>query len=96
MSRLSIEISGQQHQQIKAMAALNGMSIKDYILEATVVQGMHNRSPDTSDYTADEKAALAELTAFMKPRIEAARRGEFSDRSIEDIIADARKRKRSH
>ena len=36
MGRLSIEISESQHQQIKAMAALRGLSIKEYILLATL------------------------------------------------------------
>lgn len=36
MGRLSIEISKQQHQQIKAVAALRGMSMKDYILQAAL------------------------------------------------------------
>ncbi len=33
MSRLTIEVTEQQHQSIKAMAALQGQSIKEYVLE---------------------------------------------------------------
>ena len=36
MSRLSIEISPEQHNRLKAAAALHGQSIKDYILERTL------------------------------------------------------------
>ena len=32
MSRLSIEVTPEQHQKIKALAALHGKSIKDFIL----------------------------------------------------------------
>ena len=33
MSRLSIEVTPEQHQRLKAMAALAGQTIKEYILE---------------------------------------------------------------
>ncbi|MFQ5443753.1 MAG: DUF1778 domain-containing protein, partial [Nitrospinales bacterium] len=33
MSRLSIEITAEQHQRLKAVAALAGKSIKDYVLD---------------------------------------------------------------
>jgi uncharacterized protein (DUF1778 family) len=33
MRRLSIEITLEQHQKLKAIAALRGKSIKDYVLE---------------------------------------------------------------
>lgn len=79
MSRLSVEISEQQHQQIKAMAALRGLSIKEYILEATMPSN-----------ASGESEALMQLEALLAPRIEAAARGEFSDLTIENIIAKAR------
>lgn len=70
---LSIEISPEQHQRLKASAALQGKSIKDYVLDKTL--------PDS-----DEKSALHELESFLKPRIEAADKGEFSKKSIDDIF----------
>ena len=82
MSRLSIEISESQRQQIKAMAALRGISIKDYVLERTL-----------SDENTAEAAALAELTSILKPRVAAARRGEVSKRSIKQVAALARRRR---
>lgn len=42
MSRLSIEISKEQHQQIKAIAAMRGMTIKDLILDRVIVQKSNN------------------------------------------------------
>ena len=71
--RLSIEISPEQHQRLKASAALNGQSIKDYVLARTL--------PDISD-----NATLEALEGFLKPRIAAARRGEFSEKSVDEIF----------
>ncbi len=71
--RLSIEITAQQHQHLKAAAALQGKSIKNYVLERTL--------PDIS-----EQASLQELEAFLQPRIKAAERGEFSSKSVDDIF----------
>ncbi|NQZ06499.1 MAG: antitoxin [Algicola sp.] len=48
--RLSIEITTQQHQHLKAAAALQ------------------------------------ELEAFLQPRIEAAEKGDFSSKSVDDIF----------
>ncbi|MBN4050074.1 hypothetical protein JYT17_00470 [Nitrospira defluvii] len=65
--RLFIEVTSEQHNKLKAVAALNGQTIKDYVLDRVL--------PDT------EAAALDQLEDFLKPRIEAAERGEFSTRS---------------
>lgn len=74
--RLSIEVTADQHQRLKASAALQGKSIKDYVLERTL--------PDRN-----EKAALKELEAFLKPRLEAAKRGEWSDQTVDEIVDEA-------
>jgi uncharacterized protein (DUF1778 family) len=34
MSRISIDVTPEEHQKLKAMAALKGKSIKDYVLLA--------------------------------------------------------------
>lgn len=71
--RLSIEVTNEQHQILKAAAALQGKSIKDYVLERTLsdIQG---------------KVALQELENFLKPRIEAAKKGQFSTKSVDEIF----------
>ncbi|MEZ5690349.1 MAG: antitoxin [Rickettsiales bacterium] len=81
MSRLSIEISDHQHQKIKAMAAISGLSIKDYILEKTL---------PTQDeaYNKEEIEALERLKEFLAPRIKAAKRGEFLDISLNEILSE--------
>ena len=73
--RLSIEISTSQHQKLKALAALQGKSIKDYVLERTL--------PDVN-----QAAALKELEDFLKPRFEAARRGEWSEQTLDEVVAE--------
>ncbi len=73
--RLSIEITADQHQRLKASAALQGKSIKDYVLDRTL--------PDRN-----EEAALKELEAFLKPRLDAAKRGEWSDQSVDEIVGE--------
>ncbi len=82
MSRLSIEISEQQHQQIKAMASLNGLSIKEYVLRQTLLS---QESRPLSELESIEK-----LKALIASRIEAADKGELSSRSIDDLINEAR------
>ncbi len=71
--RLSIEISPEQHQRLKASAALQGQSIKDYVLDRTLPG-------------SDEQTALQELEGFLKPRIQAVNRGDFSSKSVDDIF----------
>lgn len=74
--RLSIEVTSEQHNKLKAVAALSGQTIKDYVLDRVL--------PDT------ESAALSQLEDFLIPRIEAAERGEFSSRSVGQIVEDIR------
>ena len=69
--RLSIEITPEQHKRLKATAAMQGKSIKDYVLERTL---------------PDEEAALKELEDFLGPRIESAKRGERSDQTLDEIF----------
>lgn len=71
--RLSIEITSEQHQKLKAVAALQGKTIKDYVLERAL--------PDE-----DEQAALQELEVFLQPRIEAARNGRRSSMTVGAIF----------
>ncbi len=87
MSRLSIEIPESQHQQIKAMAALRGISIKNYILERTL-------APSEPATGKSEKDALAQLEAFLAPRIAEAERGEYEGSTMKEILAEARLRRK--
>lgn len=75
--RLSIDITPEQHQRLKAVAALSGQSMKDYVLNRVL--------SDTP--TEDETEALRQLEAFLKPRIEAAQ-GDFPEKSVTEIFEE--------
>ena len=85
MSRLSIELTPEQHQQLKAIAALHGQTLKDYILERT----LPHLPPIES---LSEQEALQRLETFLQPRIVEAERGDIVEDSVEQIFAAARNR----
>ena len=80
MSRLSIELTEQQHQQIKAIAALQGQSIREYVLGRLLPR------------TSDEAKAMDELKALLVPRIQDGLAGKVSEKSIigiaDEILRD--------
>ena len=83
MSRLSIELTPEQHQQLKAIAALHGQTLKDYILERTLPQPPPIES-------LSEQETLQRLETFLRPRIVEAERGDIVEDSVEQIFAAAR------
>ena len=68
MPRLSIDITPEEHQKLKAIAALRGQSIKEYVLKRTL-----GDAPALDDMS--EAEAVSALADFLRPRIEQARRG---------------------
>ncbi len=88
MPRLSIDISVQEHKQLKAMAALKGQSIKDYVLSRALVD-----MPDPSTMTDEE--ALQALKQLLAPRMEEAVSGNVVSATSEDINREARRRLKS-
>ena len=76
MSRLSIDLTPEQHQKIKAVAALQGKSIKEYVLAQIL--------PASSD----EDMALNELETLLDERIKLARAGKISKKSVEEIFQE--------
>lgn len=76
MSRLSIELTPEEHQKIKAIAALQGRSIRDYVLERILPSG------------GDDVAALQELEAFLAPRIADAENGNTLLSSAHEIFEE--------
>lgn len=77
MSRITIDVTSDQHKRLKAIAALSGQSLKDYVLEKTL------------PLEEDEQAAMDELLEYLKPRIAQARRGEVVNQSVEEIFQEA-------
>lgn len=78
MSRLVIDVSGEQHQQIKALAALQGKTIKDFILEKIF----------TDKGEPDEQTAWKELEKLLLTRIENAKQASLPEKTFEEITTE--------
>ncbi len=76
MSRLTIDVTEQQHQSLKALAALQGKSIKQYALERLFPGD------------ADSDQAWLELKTLLGKRINAGLAGEVSTSSVRKILDD--------
>jgi hypothetical protein len=76
MTRLTIEITEQQHQAIKAMAALNGQTIKEYTLKRLFTE------------SSEADNAMDEFKAFLQERITSAEHGVFSSMDMDAIMED--------
>ncbi|EGD07374.1 Antitoxin ParD [Xanthomonas vesicatoria ATCC 35937] len=74
MSRLTIDLSDQQHQSLKALAALQGKTIKQYALERLF----------PGDVNADQ--AWHELISLLGGRVEEGLAGKVSSKSISTIL----------
>ncbi|PRH86069.1 antitoxin [Labrys okinawensis] len=74
MSRLTIDLTDQQHQSLKALSALQGKTIKQYVLERL--------------FPGDTDADLAwqELKILLGDRIKAGLSGKVSGKSIDKIL----------
>jgi len=77
MSRLTIDVTDQQHQSLKAMAALQGKTIKQYAIERLFPSA------------ADEEAALQELKALLAQRLAQSAEGAVSTQSFGDMAEAA-------
>lgn len=77
MSRLTIDMTEQEHQALKAMAALEGKTIKQFTLERLF-------SKETS-----ATSALDQIKALLTERVAQAQRGELADGSVTEIAERA-------
>ena len=73
MGRLTIDVTDEQHQSLKALAALQGKTIKQYALEKLFPP------------YADDDQALEELKAFLGQRVADAVQGDLDMRSFMEI-----------
>lgn len=71
MSRLIIDVSGEQHQKIKTLAALQGKTMRDYVLDRLFPKG--------------EAQSWEELKALLVTRIEEAENNPPSDKTFEQL-----------
>jgi len=83
LKRISIEVTEQEQRRLKAIAALRGMSIKEFVLANTI---------GTADHPTDEARALDELEALLRLRAEQAIAGQLSTRTVDEIFAEGIKR----
>lgn len=74
MSRLTVDITDQQHQSLKALAALQGKTIRQYAIERLF----------PVDNDADQ--AWQELKALLGQRITDGLAGAVSSRNIDTIV----------
>lgn len=74
MSRLTIDITSQQHQSLKALAALQGKTIKQYTLERLF----------PGDAAGDQ--AWSELKTLLRTRIDEGLRGKVSTKGVQAIL----------
>lgn len=74
MSRLTIDITDQQHQSLKALAALQGKTIKQYALERLF--------PGDKD----AERAWEELKTLMSMRVNEGLAGRLSTKTVGEIL----------
>jgi hypothetical protein len=74
MSRLTIDITDQQHQSLKALAALQGKTIKQYAVERLF-----------SSHGGEDQA-WQELKTLLGRRIADGLAGDVSTRSVDAIV----------
>ena len=80
MSRISIDVSAEDHKKLKALAALQGKTIKAYLLEGKI-----NPVDD------DQEKALADLESLLDERIRKHGESQAGGRSsasaiLEDVL----------
>lgn len=85
MSRISIDVTDEEHQKLKAIAALQGKSIKDYVIERTL----------GADADRSGEAALEELESLLDKRIQSAQKGSISRQKVGTIFKDAYRESKS-
>ena len=77
MSRLVIDVTGEQHQQIKIMASLQGITIKDFVMEKL--------------FSDDDAAAMKELSTLLFSRIKEAENGGISSKTMRQVAEEKAK-----
>lgn len=77
MSRISIDVTDAEHAKLKALAALKGQSIKDFVLSRTIED-------------VELQPHLAELEALLDERLDRAHREGYSTKTVEEIFEETR------
>lgn len=77
MSRLSIDLTEQQHQSLKALAALQGKTIREYAVERLF-----------QPVTESDEAAWRDLKALLANRVAEGLAGEISEKTFDEIASE--------
>lgn len=77
MSRLSIDLTEQQHQSLKALAAVQGKTIRQYAVERLF-----------QPISESDEAAWRDLKALFSSRVEEGLAGGLSDKSFDEIASE--------
>lgn len=77
MSRLSIDLTEQEHQSLKALAALQGKTIRQYAIERLL-----------RPVTEEDEAAWRNLKALLAGRIAEGLAGGVSEKSFDEIVSE--------
>lgn len=80
--RLSIEITAEQHKKLKAIAALQGKSIKDYVLEKSLPQNKASNQYDLFD----EEETLRQLEILFESRNDSGNNRRTPTQNLEDMV----------
>jgi hypothetical protein len=78
VSRISIDIPTEEHKRLKALAALEGQSIEEFVLQRTLA----------STRDSDEEQAVLALEAILNERIRRAEAGEVSDQTVSEVFEE--------
>ena len=81
MSRLTIDLTDEQHKHLKAVAALEGKTMRQFATERLFPAAL-----------SDEDQAWEEFKLFIGKRVDSAMASEPSKRSILDIAEDGMRR----
>lgn len=79
MSRLTIDLTDEQHKALKAIAALEGKTIKQYSIEKLF------RGKSEAEL-ADENQAWEEFKLFIGKRVDEAEKQGYISKSITEIF----------
>ena len=83
MSRLTIDLSDQQHSSLKAVAALQGKTIRQFAIERLF--------PEVAEQ-GDDAQDWEQFKALIRKRVEAGLAGDISTRTIRQIADEALQR----
>lgn len=74
MSRLTVDLTDQQHQTLKALAALQDKTINEYVLERLFPED------------ANGEQAWQELKSLLRARIDQGMSGQVSGKTVAEIL----------